>query len=378
MKGGQLSTGSVRNKPETRIRPSHFMSLLALCSFTIFPIACVGAPAPQNNDALYLQLAAEISGPRLIETITDLQDFGTRAFYLNSSSNATNYILGRLSDSGLTTELDQFSAGEHQAANVVATMGGSSPSRPMVLIGAHYDSENSDVEDLQTALSLPAPGADDDASGVAVTLEIARVLAGHQLSRTVKFVAFAAEEYGFDGTGGLAGSMHFASEERTARATYRATYILDMVGYRGGSENHVVAVVNDLDSAGLAHLSDARSAHGLNLTLVAVENREAAYSDHYSFWTKGYPSVLLIESDPGFTDYPFNPYYHSANDTIDALSEEQLTEVTKAVLGGILSLDASSSESSPLVVVAVAGVAVAISIVVAFYLIHRKVRRHDR
>jgi len=290
-----------------------------------------------------------------------------------------DYILNRFAELGLPAELDRFYAGSHHVANVVATSHATSASGPLILVGAHSDSENVEAVDYETGLSLLAPGADDDASGIAVMMELATVLADHPLGRTVKFVAFSAEEYGYDMSGGLAGSMHYASMAKDAGVKFEATYILDMVGYRGDSENRVMAIVNDDHDAGLRSLEASRSENNINLSLTSAVNRLATYSDHFSFWSLGYPSVLLIESDPAATSYAFNPYYHTANDTIDHLSSDLMVEVTRVVLGGIINAATPEEGASALVVAAlVIAVVVVVSVAAFLHFRLRKVSGHGK
>ena len=313
-----------------------------------------------------------VDGNRIMDTIADLEAFGTRAFYLNQSNESATYIFQRFSQLGLEVEYQDFMAGSHSSRNVVATHKGSLDSSKQFLIGAHYDSENSMASTLLLAQNLPAPGADDDASGVAAAIELATVLQGLRLNYTMKYVAFGAEEIGYDQSGGLKGSRHFVAEERARNSSYEGSAILDMIGYRGDADNHATVVINENNSLANAMLM-ATTAHALNVTVGVVIDSSIAYSDHYPFWIAGYPSMLICEavSDKGLP-YEFNPNYHTQDDTIDQLSMEQMTEVSKALLGSILALNGfasddtgTSTETALILVILCVAVAVVITIYIS-------------
>lgn len=316
-----------------------------------------------------------VDGNRIMTTISDLEAFGTRAFYLNQSEDAATYVFDRFSQLGLEVEYQDFMAGTHESRNVVATQRGSLDSEVQFLVGAHYDSENMMATSLLEGESLAAPGADDDASGVAAMIEIATVLSGLELNYSVKFVAFGAEEAGYDQSGGIKGSRHFVESEVSKEATYAGTAILDMIGYRGSAENHGILIVNEHNSLASATLS-AASLYDLNISLSIMIDPSAAYSDHYSFWTAGYPSMLVSEalSETG-SPYEFNPNYHTQDDTIDKLSAEQMTVISKALLGGVLTLNglaSPESDSGIVVILVLVFLCALIAVAVAFYILKVK------
>lgn len=308
-----------------------------------------------------------------MDSIVALQDFGpaagisSRAFYLNSTDNVSIYIHDRLMDLGLYVRYQTFVLSGHEVRNVIGVMNGTDPTADQILFGAHYDSENYLVRNLGAAVQAygAAPGADDDASGVAAVLEIARVLHVRDFMNTIKFVAFTAEEGGYDDSGGLKGSGKFASSERTAGVSYAGTVIMDMIGYRSGNENALTIVKQGGINLFADSIIDAVNRYGIDLSIVSHVDPMSAYSDHYPFWTSGYPSILLIEQFTAYGD-PVNPYYHTANDTYDKLSEDQLVAAAKATVGGALSLltpDERDGISIYLVVLVVIIVAVTIAYV---------------
>jgi Zn-dependent M28 family amino/carboxypeptidase len=260
---------------------------------------------------------------------------------------------------------------------VVATIPGASADAPQFLFGAHYDSENRDVVTVSDGQTLPAPGADDDASGVACVVELARVLSNLRLRNTVRFVAFGAEENGYDSSGRLAGSMSYVESEKAKGTSYDACWILDMIGYGGGSENHTVIIVNENSLRLASDMQEMVGALGIELSIEVETNSTSLNSDHARFWSAGYPAALLIESDPTTGVYQFNPYYHSTEDTIDKLSEGQIVAVAQGLVATLMDMATpeSANEDGGLVLIsAIIAIGSASVAIVCIYYIRRKVK----
>lgn len=112
--------------------------------------------------------------------------------------------------------------------NIIATTKGSDEGKGLILIGAHYDAASG------------SPGADDNASGMAVLLETARILSRQKTCSTVQFVAFTLEEPQPQTLKFLIGSDHFAKEARRLKRRYDAIFILESVGYTDKAEGSQV------------------------------------------------------------------------------------------------------------------------------------------
>ena len=189
--------------------------------------------------------------------------------------------------------------------NVVATKEATQKStNQLVLVGAHHDS----VEG--------APGANDDASGTATVLELARVFANAPTDTDIRFVTFGAEE------NGLLGSWEFV-ERMTDEDYYRTVgmFQMDMVGskdagplimYTNDGEKNIVTDLGASAGARLAKTGEA--------TPYGMEGR----SDHVPFAEIGLPAALFIHA-------PVEPWYHSPQDTLDKISLDKLKEVSNIV-----------------------------------------------
>lgn len=346
------------------------MILLAVAVSLLIPVFPTWTPtASAGGD--FSAVIGSVSPTRMMGTVEDLEAFGTREFHTEASREAAEYIYGKMAATGLEVEHQYFSVDGTNVSNVIAVKEGTDPSAGCYLFGAHYDSENRYVDTLSEAESMAAPGADDDASGVAAIIELARLLANVTLGNTVKFVAFGAEEYGYDDSGGLKGSEHFAAAELEANVSYEGTAILDMIGYRSGLVNRATIVTSDSGDRMMEATVEATMTYAVDIEWNELVHSHITYSDHSSFWDVGYPSMLVIEELS--EDYvPLNPYYHTASDVASTLSEEQMVAVTQALLGGILQLSAEdeTTSASPYVAIAL-GVSACAAAVTVFALLRR-------
>lgn len=188
-----------------------------------------------------------------------------------------------------------------------------------VFLTAHYDSYSG-----STPLEC-APGADDNATGVAAVLECARVLRAKRTERSVEFVLFDGEELG------LKGSRYYAPRLDTG-IVYEGALNLDMLGYE---PNAVMTAViagrsgNAGDSTVAARLTAAIDSFGLSLETSYVQGNLT--SDQIAFWEVGIPAVLLIEG----TRLELTPVYHSCQDALGALNLDFFETCAKTALGAL-------------------------------------------
>lgn len=240
---------------------------------------------------------------------------------------------------GYVVERDTFLFHERTYRNIIATKDGMNSKKDWLLIGAHYDS------------SQGSPGADDNASGVAVMLEVARLIRNTPLSEKVKFVAFTLEEPQPVTWDFLIGSKHFVKEMKKRGFRYRAL-ILESVGYidsqegsqllppfvKGPQRGDFLAVISNKKSIPLMK-AFVEAAKKTRPSLKVVSRviplngyliLESRFSDHSSFWDKGFQALMLTD-----TAMFRNPHYHKPTDTSDKLDLDFMIEVTKALIGAI-------------------------------------------
>jgi Zn-dependent M28 family amino/carboxypeptidase len=255
---------------------------------------------------------------------------------------AADFIASEFSRAGHSVRRLPFIAGGARVENLEVEVRGASAPDEIVVIGAHYD-------------TVPTtPGADDNASGVAVLLSLARAFAsGEALARTVRFVAFANEEPAYFQTE-LMGSRVYAKACRARGDRIVAMISLDSLGYYSDKEGSQrvpdPALRKRFPSTGnfLAFVSNERSAP--LLTQSARAFREATslrcemaalpadlpgvgWSDHWAFWQEGYPAFMVTGTAP----YR-NPHYHRASDTPTTLDFSRLAQAATGLAGVTRSL----------------------------------------
>jgi bacterial leucyl aminopeptidase len=246
----------------------------------------------------------------------------------------------------LTVRLLPFTHAGRTLHNVEAELRGDSPE--LVLVTAHLDSTAAESRPFDAAQD-PAPGADDDASGLAAVLTVAeRVLAmtgGTTMPRTMRFVLFNAEEHG------LVGSKVYARLQRAKGAAIAAVFQMDMIGYNkvlprtwevhAGFAPSPTTEERSLSLAGLLHRVAPVVAPALELpqiyrsTLPGGDPADGR-SDHTSFQARGYAACAASEdlfawAGPGASPEEGNPDYHRKTDTfVDEAFAADITRVVAA------------------------------------------------
>ncbi|MCX5788439.1 MAG: M28 family peptidase [Elusimicrobia bacterium] len=202
------------------------------------------------------------------------------------------------------------------------------------IVGAHYDSASG------------TPGADDNASGVAVLLEAARLLKARRPAREVRFVAFGTEEPPAFGTPNM-GSDHYSRELKESGARVHGMIGLEMLGYynpkRGAqfyapffhllypARGDYLSLTSNYASRGL--LASVRkawraaSAFPLETAVLPGPLASMALSDQLNFWDRGFAALMLSD-----TAFYRNPNYHEASDTPETLDYEKMAEATEALV----------------------------------------------
>lgn len=244
------------------------------------------------------------------------------------------YIESEFISYGFRVERDEFRFNGRLHWNIIATPSGLKNRKDWILVGAHYDAV------------MESPGADDNASGVAVMLEGARMLGPR---RGLKFVAFALEEPQADTIDFLIGSRHFVKRMKAVGQRYRAVFILESVGYISHSPESqllppfikaprvgdFIGLVGNKKAAGIMEkFRGAASSYVPELKVVTHTAPmrgflifETRFSDHAPFWDAGYPAVMITD-----TAMFRNPNYHTPHDTSDTLSPDFMAQVAETLI----------------------------------------------
>jgi len=237
-----------------------------------------------------------------------------------------NFVLEELQTHG-PVEQHHFGEGSDAGVNLILRLPGQRPELAPVLVAAHYDGP------------LGSPGADDNASGVAALLELARRWAQTPPKRPVWLVAFDQEEWG------MVGSAALARELKSSGQRLHLMLSLEMLGYTAEVQNYpheamkavygsrgdfIALVANTGAAALLPGLSRGMGAHVKTKVLpVPFKGRQlpdVRLSDHSPFWDEGYNAVMVTD-----TSFMRNPHYHQPSDTIETLDLPFL----QAVINGL-------------------------------------------
>lgn len=284
-----------------------------------------GTLAPLDDDERRIAFELERDVSALAKTI------GERNLSRKGTLDRSWQLLeGELGEAGYRLRAQTYEVDGHRVANVEATRAGQGRGAEIVVVGAHYDSVPS------------TPGADDNASGVATMLALARIFAHRETRRTVRFVAFVNEEPPFFWNETM-GSLHYAKECRDRGDGIVAMLSLESLGYyrdEPGSQKYppviswfypdrgdFVAFVGDLGSRSLVHeaIGTFRAAARFPSEGAALPGFVAGvgWSDQWSFWQMGYPGVMVTD-----TATFRNPHYHQPTDTPGTLDYPRLARVT--------------------------------------------------
>ena len=274
----------------------------------------------KDNLKKHLYLLAEKIGERNI-------------WHYNELNASADYIENTLAELGYDVSKQEYKIENKALKNIEAELVGSSKPEEIIIVGAHYDSV------------IGSPGANDNASGVAAVLEIARLLSKEKLPRTLRMVAFVNEEPPFFQTEKM-GSRIYAARSRKRGEKVVAMFSLETIGYYSdepGSQHYpfpfgsfypdtgnFIGFVGNISSRKLVR--KALSSFRKN-TPFPSEGLAApgwfigiGWSDHWSFWKEGYPAVMI--TDTALFRYE---QYHTMEDTPDKIDYDRTARVVEGI-----------------------------------------------
>lgn len=242
---------------------------------------------------------------------------------------AADFIQLSFEQAGYEVKRQTYEVANRTCYNIEVEISGDDQSNEIVLVGSHYDSV------------VGCPGANDNASGVAALLALARAFSGKQTSRSLRFVAFANEEPPYFQTA-MMGSLVYAKRCRERSEKIVAMLSLETIGYyseQPGSQRYPFPVGFFYPSTGnfVAFVGNV-SSRRLVWKVVASFRRQVQFpsqggawpgiipgvgwSDQWAFWRMGYPALMVTDTAP----FRY-PYYHTAQDTPDRICDDHLTRV---------------------------------------------------
>lgn len=282
-----------------------------------------------DNAATVTPWLGQVQTSNIVATITHLSNYQNRYYTTTTGRQAAEWLrdtwqglaAGR---TDVTTELQGCSTCSTQPS-VVLTIRGTELANEIVVLGAHLDSISGSGFGGATQR---APGADDDASGIATLTEVLRIAlaSGWKPRRTVKFMGYAAEEVG------LRGSNAIAQAHRAAGANVVGVLQMDMTNYKASTTVDMRLVTdysNEKLKTFLTALFDAYLApRGLKRGL---DTCGYACSDHASWTGAGYPAAYFFEA--GDAGGAYFPYIHTGNDTLANMAGSADNSAKFALLG---------------------------------------------
>jgi Zn-dependent M28 family amino/carboxypeptidase len=257
---------------------------------------------------------------------------------------AEAYLHRQFSETGLTVTKQPFQALGGTYHNVIGTVRPAvqpSQSAPPLILAAHFDTVQG------------SPGADDNASALAVMLAVARQVRAVTLARPIRFIGFNLEE------DNLLGSSAYTALLRKNREAIHGAIVLECVGYASHQHNsqkippgvpiavpttgNFLAVIgNERSQALTASVVQAMKSHLPIVPLIVPDNGEklpdTRRSDHTSFWEQGFPAVMLTDT-ANFR----NPHYHRPTDTLDTLNLDFIASVADGVSAAVIALAGPAS-----------------------------------
>jgi len=283
------------------VPPEPFTSFTSIAQETAVPIAT---------------LVSYVSSSRWFSDVQTLASFNR---YTRGSGIATaqQWIISQLSSlANVNVTTQSFSSGATSGVNIIGTIKGTTTPDNWVIIGAHYDSTSQSP-------TTAAPGAEDDGSGTAAVLEIARVFSTYPPPSTVLLILYSGEEQGLLGSAAHAQSLVAGGDS----SKLKLMHDMDMIAYQSNPSAQP-QVILETTSAHVSLFPYYRNSATSFTTLGTFESTNAFGSDHESYLRRGMPALLTIDKD-----WDIYPSYHRTTDTPEKLNQNLGFQIVKLGVG---------------------------------------------
>lgn len=287
----------------------------------------------RGTDPRLSAITARVDSERWFQTMSSLASFNRNSFSPQLGA-AHNWIQARLGEAGLSTSSFSYqlsvSAGtcnptppSVQISNPIGEKRGLTRPDEWIVVGAHYDSRN---ESRCDGTAAPQPGANDNASGCAGVIELARVFATVDTERSIRFMCFSGEEQG------LVGSRQYVASLQSAGTLGQLVHMLnlDMIGHAIDDTLAARIETSSSQQVQLNQYAAAAADYAPELGLILVGST-AAYSDHWYFLNAGIPAVFAWENGA----VGIYPDYHKSTDLPANMQR------ARPLAGGILKMSAA-------------------------------------
>ncbi len=306
--------------------------IFALVVFVVLKISTFGWRFSNNP---YMKLTKNSQTAQILKdhVYKLAHEIGDRSiFRYDKLEEAAGYIVQTLASFGYNVEFQEYTLSNKIVKNIIATKIGIHRPKEIIIVGAHYD----------TCFN---PGADDNASAVAVLLELARSMSDKQTDYSIKFIAFVNEEPPFFKSEDM-GSRVYARAAKARKEDIKAVLILEAIGYYSDrphsqrypliyglfypNKGNFIAVVGNFRSHWLVKKAVSHFKKETEFPIESIATfgfiPGVDFSDHWSFWKEGYPAAMITD-----TAFYRNPNYHSYSDTYEKLNYESMAEVAKGL-----------------------------------------------
>ena len=290
----------------------------------------IAAPLSPDEVALREELRADVQ--------TLAGDIGERNMFRYAQLNqAAEFIENSFSNAGLKSQRVSYELNGRSCHNIEAEIRGAS--NKIILVGAHYD-------------SVPGcPGANDNGSGVAAMLALARRFAERSTTSTLRFVAFVNEEPPYFQTPQM-GSFVYAGRCKERGEKIAAMISLETIGYFSNAPNSqsypapIFSAFYPKTGNFIGFVSNTRSRELLRRIMSSFRSQKkipsqgaalpafipgTSWSDQWSFWQHGYPAIMVTDTAP----FRY-PHYHKSSDTLDKLDYDRFALVVSG-MGKVIS-----------------------------------------
>jgi Zn-dependent M28 family amino/carboxypeptidase len=259
---------------------------------------------------------------------------------------AEHYLAAQLARAGHVVRWQTYVCRGHEVSNLEVEIKGTTKPGEILVVGAHYDSINH--------RGVASPGANDNASGTAAVLELARMLKDSAPGRTIRLVLFTNEEPPYFWTDEMGSLVYARACKQRGDAIYGMISV-ETIGYyrdeKGSQDYPPLAGVGRSDVGNfIAFVGPASNGGGDWVERCTAAFRAASEmpaegaalpslvprinsSDHWSFWKQGWPALMVTDTAP----YRY-PYYHKAEDTPDKLDYERMARVVEGVAKTVLAV----------------------------------------
>jgi leucyl aminopeptidase len=288
-----------------------------------------------HRDLLEPMLAKMVE-KNIESTIVALSGFTNRYYSSRSGVEASHWLLAKWRELGAGRDdvsVTQVTHSTFSQPSVILTIAGTDLPEEIIVVGAHLDS----ILSFGMSETARAPGADDDASGVASMTEAIRAIieSGYRPRRTIQVFAYAAEEVG------LRGSQEIARQFKQANRQVAGVLQLDMTNYKGAA-NDIYLFTDYTNSEQNAFLGQLIGAYLPGLT-VGHDRCGYGCSDHASWHAQGYPASMPFESSAARD----NPHIHTAKDTLANSGGQAAHALKFARLAAAYMVELSSGSTPP-------------------------------